>query len=73
MKFLLSVIALCLVMIAAKLYIPEAHAEVLTGYETSLVLDQVEGRCRVDHTAIRKMIDDRSNYSSYYDLPIRCR
>jgi hypothetical protein len=28
MKFLLSVIALCLVMITAKLYIPEAHAEV---------------------------------------------
>ena len=28
MKFLLSVIALCLVMITAKLYIPEAQAEV---------------------------------------------
>ena len=28
MKFLLSVIAVCLVMITAKLYIPEAEAEV---------------------------------------------
>ena len=28
MKFLLSVIALCLVMITAKLYIPQAHAAV---------------------------------------------
>ena len=28
MKFLLSVIAVCLVMITAKLYIPEAQAEV---------------------------------------------
>ena len=28
MKFLLSVIALCLVMITAKLYLPEAQAEV---------------------------------------------
>ena len=28
MKFLLSVIALCLVMITAKLYIPQAQAEV---------------------------------------------
>ena len=28
MKFLLSVIALCLVMITAKLYIPEAQAEI---------------------------------------------
>jgi len=28
MKFLLSVIAVCLVMITSKLYIPEAHAEV---------------------------------------------
>ena len=28
MQFLLSVIAVCLVMITSKLYIPEAHAEV---------------------------------------------
>jgi len=42
MKFLLSVIALCLVMITAKLYIPEAQAADMT---TGKVMNIVENRC----------------------------
>mgnify|MGYP001309813291 CR=1 FL=1 len=72
MKFLLSVIAVCLVMITAKLYIPEAQAEPLTGYETSLVLDAVERRCRVDDGEVKKMINDKGNYRPFYNLPISC-
>ena len=39
MKFLLSVIALCLVMITAKLYIPEVHAEVGGMNKNQLIND----------------------------------
>jgi len=56
MKFLLSVIALCLVMITAKLYIAEAKAEVDGKSFAQLVKDQdfhdavlylVDQQCRV--------------------------
>ena len=48
MKFLLSVIALCLVMITAKLYIPEAQAEVggMNAYELRYDDDFVEAVTR---------------------------
>ena len=39
MKLLLSVIALCLVMITAKLYIPEVHAEVGGMNKNQLIND----------------------------------
>ena len=49
MKFLLSVIALCLVMITAKLYIPEANAdisyndqyELLSSYEFKQAVEKI--------------------------------
>ena len=49
MKFLLSVIAVCLVMITAKLYIPEANAdisyndqyELLSGYEFKKAVEKI--------------------------------
>tara|TARA_X000001036_G_C20633240_1_gene788031 strand:- start:159 stop:335 length:177 start_codon:yes stop_codon:yes gene_type:complete len=46
MKFLLSVIAVCLVMITAKLYIPQVYAEsvVLTPEE---ILQLVDDNCQV--------------------------
>ena len=72
MKFLLSVIALCLVMITAKLYIPEAQAEKLSPYETGLVLNAVERDCRVDDKEVQKMINDMGNYRPFYNLPISC-
>ena len=75
MKFLLSVIALCLVMITAKLYIPEAQAEVLTGYETSLVLDAVAKRCRVEQKPIQQLISDGTDgdgYRPFYMIAISC-
>lgn len=40
MKFLLSVIALCLVMITAKLYIPEAQAKVGGMDDGELYMDR---------------------------------
>ena len=40
MKFLLSVIALCLVMITAKLYIPEAQAKVGGINKNQLINDR---------------------------------
>ncbi|MDB9813615.1 hypothetical protein OAC45_04035 [Gammaproteobacteria bacterium] len=48
MKFLLSVIALCLVMITAKLYIPEAQAEIggMDAYELRYDDDFVEAVTR---------------------------
>jgi hypothetical protein len=39
MKFLLSVIAVCLVMITAKLYIPEANADISYNNQYELLSD----------------------------------
>ena len=70
MKFLLSVIALCLVMITAKLYIPEAQA---ADMSTGKVLRIVENRCRVDHTKIMQMMKDGSDDNrNYYKISIIC-
>ena len=44
MKFLLSVIALCLVMITAKLYIPEAQAE---DQRSKKSIERIIERCDV--------------------------
>ena len=44
MKFLLSVIALCLVMITAKLYIPEAQAEEQRSQRS---IERIIERCEV--------------------------
>ena len=45
MKFLLSVIAVCLLMITAKLYIPEANAdiryELLSSYEFKRAVEKI--------------------------------
>ena len=45
MKFLLSVIAVCLLMITAKLYIPEANAdiryELLSSYEFERAVEKI--------------------------------
>ena len=57
MKFLLSVIAVCLVMITSKLYIPEAHAEVggmdswdlANDYDFKRAVKKVvQGNCIID-------------------------
>jgi hypothetical protein len=56
MKFLLSVIALCLVMITAKLYIPQAHAEVAgmdaydlkSDYDFKRAVKSIVENCSVD-------------------------
>ena len=56
MKFLLSVIAVCLVMITSKLYIPEAHAEVggmdsydlRSDYDFKRAVQSIVEYCSVD-------------------------
>ena len=55
MKFLLSVIAVCLVMITAKLYIPEAKAEVAGMDSYDLQTDYDFKR------AVQRIIQDQTN------------
>ena len=55
MRFLLSVIAVCLVMITAKLYIPEAKAEVAG-------MDSYDLRTDYDFKrAVQRIIQDQTN------------
>jgi hypothetical protein len=42
MKFLLSLIAVCLVMITAKLYIPEVHADFEPTEEGKIIAEAIE-------------------------------
>ena len=53
MKFLLSVIAVCLVMITAKLYIPEAEAEDRRSISS---IERIIEDCRVTGTVQGKYI-----------------
>ena len=68
MKFLLSVIALCLVMITAKLYIPEVHAEVHGMSHVELKRDKhfrtavrrtVEESCFLPYPTDQQMLSNR--------------
>ena len=72
MKFLLSVIALCLVMITAKLYIPEAQAEVAGMDQFELKMDLDFKRAvysLVERCAVSGYVGEGA---SYIDLSIDC-
>ncbi len=73
MKFLLSVIALCLVMITAKLYIPQAQAKVGGMDDGQLYLDRhfqravmrvVKRKCEVNSQDVKNVISggDKTTY-----------
>ena len=63
MKFLLSVIAVCLVMITAKLYIPEAQAKVGGMNKNQLIKDR-DFKEAVFYIVDRKCYQVAANYSS---------
>ena len=79
MKFLLSVIALCLVMITAKLYIPEAQADVAGMDEYDLMSDYafndavttiVKTECVVNSQDVKNVMS--GSYKLTYQINIDC-
>lgn len=81
MKFLLSVIALCLAMITAKLYIPEAQAKVGGMNKNQLINDRdfkeavedIIEDCRVDGSFSIYISDTKTNiYGDLDSESIRC-
>ena len=67
MKFLLSIIAVCLIMITAKLYLPEASAEVdgMDSYDLRTDYDFRE--------AVEDVVEDCSVYGEIHDLEWKIR
>ena len=57
MKFLLSIVAVCLVMITAKLYIPEVHADFEPTEEGKIIAEAIElTRNPVFNEAVRGIV-----------------